>query len=527
MKYNITENDKALLLQNCMNYKYKIVVKDNDNRIIDVLNNAEINSYSIDGENLERRTFSLSVNNLHDIQKYIQTCLLYNFVLYIGVKSLRTDEYIWYECGTFVSLDINTLYDATTNRAETAFADWFARLGGTRNGQIGGSPTITIPNKDADGNLVTVKDALINFLKSEGILKFIVEDIGEFYGIPANNPSGYEAYRTENPKWNKLHYDLEFNIGNTDGDVIKKFVDLYPNTQAYFDVYNHFCVGPIPSCTHNPVDLDNAFLQKILVSENSENVTYDISAIRNVTEVYGKILKIDRFSESCTTSENTYTITLDKYEAYLGYQYIAFTPDTANIENMQIQINSLPALPIYKEYTEISVEKETLKAGKVYVIRIFQNDEGSFAAYFLGEYQPHAVCVLTEDENDEHYTKSYFQEKYNCSNIILRVEKDSPFSVQKLGEILETKSGEDFDSIISDSIAIDNAVYYNRKSSSLNDTVSITTKLIPWLDVMCKVEYKKAQDNQVLQYLIKNITHNISGGTSTITMNRLYPLYYN
>ena len=333
-------------------------------------------------------------------------------------------------------------------------------------------------------------------------------------------------YRKNNPDWDKLPYDLEFNAGNTVGDIVSKFIGLYPNMQAYFDIYNNFCANVIPSCENNPIDLDNDYIQKILIGDNSENVTYDTQSIYNVTEVFGKIYDINRLSETCTTSNSVYNITLESYDSYTGYEYIAFTPNTPNISNMHLKINSLSPIPIYKEYTTEFLPNGTIQKGEQYVVLIKRMDSNNFAAYFLGQYQPHALCVLTNNINDTIFTKDYFANKYNCNNIILREEKESPFTIQKIGEVLDVKSGEEFDSIISDTVALENAIYHNRKASSLHDTVTITTKLIPWLDVMCKIEYKRANENEIVQYLVQNITHNIENGTSTIVMSRFYPLYY-
>ena len=153
---------------------------------------------------------------------------------------------------------------------------------------------------------------------------------------------------------------------------------------------------------------------------------------------------------------------------------------------------------------------------------------GEYVAYYLGKYQPHALCVLTNNANDSKYTKEYFSKKYNCdiNNILLRVEEDSPFAIQKIGEVLDVKLGDDFENIISDSVALENAIYYNKKSTTINDTVTISTKMIPFLDVNLKLEYKKQQDNESKYYVIKSIANDTESCTSQITMYRFYPLYY-
>ena len=92
--------------------------------------------------------------------------------------------------------------------------------------------------------------------------------------------------------------------------------------------------------------------------------------------------------------------------------------------------------------------------------------------------------------------------------------------------MLDVKTGDEFDNIMSNSVAEQNAIYFNRKSSSMNDTVEISTKLVPWLDVNQKVEYQKIDDDTPKQYIVKGISHNLSSCISTITLQRFYPLYY-
>lgn len=533
MKYTITQEDKDLLLQSSLDYKYKLLVLNNNGSILDELDCIEsIGTYSIETDSDIRRSTSL-VLFLDDsyksmsIEQKIYDWISLNFELQIGIYSIIKDDFIWYKCGNYLITEGGTNYDATSNSISLSLSDNYARLNGTRNGQMGGAPTIEIPNVDEKGNIITIKQATEGIIKGEtDIKKYIIDDIGQFYGMPQNNPD-YIQYRKDNPKWNQLPYDLKYEAGCTVGSIFTEISELYPNCEMYFDVYNIFCFNLIPSCEYEPIILDNDYLQEILISDSSESVTYDIQSIKNVTEVFGAVYEVDRTSESCSLSTNIYTISLDKYEGYSTGDMIAFTPNASNIANTKIRINSLDPIPLYYEYTTNYISKNTLEKGKMYVLQI-KKVNGNWLAYYLGQYQPHALCVLTDSASDTKYTKSYFAKKYNCDerNITLRVEKNSPFSVQRLGEILEVKTGDEFENIISDSVAVENAIYYNRKSTSMNDTVTITTKMIPFLDVNIKVEYKKQQDNQVHQYVIKSVSNDTESYTSHIIMYRFYPLYY-
>ena len=101
----------------------------------------------------------------------------------------------------------------------------------------------------------------------------------------------------------------------------------------------------------------------------------------------------------------------------------------------------------------------------------------------------------------------------------------SPFTVEKLGEILDVKNGGEYDNITSDDLAADRAKWENWKNCRLTDNITITTLLLPFLDVNKKISYKPSDSDIEHQYIITSISHDFLGRTSTITMYRFYPLY--
>ncbi len=533
MKYNITQDDKNILLQSSLQYKYRLLVINKDGAIIDELSSLQVvGSYSIDADSDIRRTTSFTMYLDSSYKDYSVEQKLYewigcSFELQIGMYSIRNDAYHWYKCGYYFITSANTSYNSVENSISTNLSDWFSKLNGTRNGQLGGKPTILIENKNENDVPVTIKQATEDLLqKGTDIENYLIDDIGEFAGIPQNN-ADYLEYRASNPEWNQLPYDLKYEAGCMMGDILSEIKELYPNCQMYFDIYGNFCFNQIPSCEHDMVTLDNTFLQDILLADASEGVSYDIESIKNVTEVFGPTYEITRYAQSCVTSGNTYVLSIEKYTDYSSGDIIAFVPDTASADNMQLQVTGLAVLPVYHENKTEYVQANTLQAGETYVLQIKKVKE-AYVAYYLGQFQPHALCVLTDSEKDATYTKAYFAEKYDCkeSNITLRVEPNSPFTIQRLGEILDVKHGDTFDNILSDSVALENAIYYNRKSSSMNETVTIHTKMIPFLDVNEKVEYKKQQDNSTNYYIIKSISNDTDSNTSSIVMCKFYPLYY-
>lgn len=531
MKYAITEEDKSLILQPSLQYKYRLLVVDDEYILDEIQGISAIGSYSIDSESDIRRTtsFTLMLDNCYrtimSVEKKLLTWIGYDFQMQIGIYSLRKNDFVWFDCGYYLITEGNTSYNSTDNSLNLNLCDWYSKLNGTRNGQVGGRINVEYKNVDDNGDKITIKDTTEIILKTETMFNsYIVEDIGEPNGMKQSN-SNYLEYRDKCPLWNQLPYDLKYEAGCTVGDIFDEIKNIYPNCEMCFDIYGNFCFNMIPSFEHDSVVLDDSYLQKILLAQNTESVTYDVESIKNVTEVFGNTYQPDRFSTNVTTNGNIYTALLDSYEGYSNNHMIAFTPNSSNISEMKISINSLDALPIFYEYTDTYIEEGLLVANKTYVLQI-RLSGSDYVAYYLGQFQPHALCVLTDNENDPKYTKKYFAEKYNCNerNITFRVEPESPFTIQKLGEILDVKTGEKFDNILSDSVAIQNAICYNLQSSSVYDTVQIYTKMIPFLDVNEKVEYRKQQETESKQYIVKLINNDMESMTSQITMYRFYPL---
>jgi hypothetical protein len=536
MQYVITELDKLLIQQKDIKRKIRITILSQDKKILGVLTGVpQIGDFLIDAESNVRRTTSLDIkldDFYNDIEARIESYLNLDFLLEVGIYNEREGGYRYYRMGVLCITTANTVYDAVTNILSINLSDGFAKFDNTRNGQVGGSPTIIIPVKNGD-DYNTLKTAIVNVIKAETTIKdYIIDDIGEYYGMPQNNEH-YLEYRQKNPLWNVIPYDLEFSAGNTVENLLVEVRDLYPNCQLYFDIYNNLCFDMIPSNSKAAIVLSNDYLQSILLAEGSEDVQYDISAIKNVVEVFGKIYDVDRFCETATFSEGVYELTMSNFDSYQSHEMIAFTSPMTNpkpeVLPSYINVNSIGKIPLYEEYTEKHIREGSIEKDDTVVVRVIKNSEGKYIAYYLGQYQPHALCVLTENAKDERegYRKKDFAEKFNCleKNIAFVEVKDSPFSIQRLGTILDSKTGDEYENILSDSVALDNAKYLIYKSSVWNDVVTINTKMIPWLDVNIKVEYKKQQENDTHVYIVKKVSHNFESGTSSITMYRFSSLY--
>ena len=112
-----------------------------------------------------------------------------------------------------------------------------------------------------------------------------------------------------------------------------------------------------------------------------------------------------------------------------------------------------------------------------------------------------------------------------------RIWKDtnpqSPFYINgPIGQIRIPLYGDNYENIQSDELALERAKYEIYLRCRLNDSISITTVPIYYMDVNWKTNYRPLGQDIINQYIIQSISIDLSsGGKQTINMSRFYPLY--
>jgi hypothetical protein len=98
---------------------------------------------------------------------------------------------------------------------------------------------------------------------------------------------------------------------------------------------------------------------------------------------------------------------------------------------------------------------------------------------------------------------------------------DSPFSISKIGQINYIVSDEQ---IYNNELAQDRANYELFLHARMNDTITLDTVPIPWLnDVNVKIAYTNIEDNIEGQFLIKTLNIPLDVGSALqITANKVY-----
>lgn len=574
---NITNDDVRLLRQHEIIVKVKIEIINDTGQILGVVSGMVSDSCSsnIDSSSDVRRTFSTTIvpddttKKKFDLSPASIIWLNKYAHLYLGIKNLRTDEYRWFSQGYFVFTSNSITYNATTNKLSISCSDFMTKLDGTINGQLG-ALTTTIPayedEKDSSGNYVyesdgtTIKkkynilrDAFVKTLSQlGGVDNYYVDDIGEFYGMKETNPTGYLEYRTKNPSWNYVPYDLEFNAGDSVCTMLQKIRDLYPDYQMYFDADNKFILEMIPSLYEDNVTFNNAFLQSILLSSNGESTTRDYTAVKNCTKVWGKVIEVDNYTDTVTSSTDTYTATCKGYDTegkgYLSGDKFGFKAPTTNVAGQKMIVTNgtttYSSVAIYDDDTHDPIKAGVMIAGNDYVLKMDKEySDGSYTYkwYLLGAYQVQGISVLTDgtiSDTDYVYTASdgtkttckvfsqqYFELKYGCNNVELNIVPGSPYTVQNIGERWKVLTGGEYENIEANSLALARAHYENWKSCRLTDSITITTLLVPWADVDIKVAYQMQNATEESTYIVKSVAQDYSAFTTTWTLSTFYPLY--
>ena len=547
----ITQKDLLLVLSGSASPKFdlKIEVLDQDKKVIGTIHGVVSGSMSINGESDIRRTANFVVQpTLTEHLKLTETSLLWlnkDLRMSVGLYDIQTKQYQYYPLGCYVYTDTSGTYDATSNQLTINCADFMKKLDGTKNGQLG-ALCISYPAYQEDeetGAVIKyhrIRDAVIKTLETLAkITDHRIDDMGEARAMPEYNED-WQMYRKEHEAtWDAIPYDQEFSAGCSVLSILTAFRDLYPNYEMFFDMEtNAFVCQLKPMCYEDDLYLDDSFLKRVLISENT---SVDMTTVRNICEVWGKVIDVDYYSEECVYAEHTYSASIPGYEeGYGNGDIIGLKLPAANHAGAGININHLGAVHIYNEAKDEPIQADAVKPNNVYAFRIKKtrvDGQEVLKAYLLGQWQVHAINVLTDGTRSgqfvmgsdakeyELYSKEYFQNLYNCERVDLTIAKDSPFTVQKLGEIPDVKTGNEYENLTSDDLAADRAKWENWKNCRLTDHITITTALLPFLDVNKKVSYLRSDSDSAQQYIISSVSHDFSAFTSTITMYRFYPLY--
>lgn len=512
MAYLATNEDYDLLRNRVKTIYARIELLDKDMNVIDQLEGITMDgSVAIDADSDIRRTFSSKIylDKSSAISKYEESELINKYLhVYIGLRSSLVTK--WYSLGLFAFSENGYTFSQEENSLSVSCVDLTAKLNDTLAGQLTGLQT-----KITEGS--SIRNAIISTVELGGFTKCMVD------------------------YWNRtVPYDLEYDTGVSVWEILAELRDLYYPFEMYFDEDTFVC-KQIPDGYEDPVVLQDNVLRDFVIEEQS-NVDY--SQVRNCVEVFGASSSADYYCDNVSYANGQYTLRVDGASVTSSKKFSFLSP-VDNQQNCTVLIISTidgqeqtaGPYPLYYGVDVNTGEDKTLqggvmKAGKYYVIK---HDTRQKKFYYIGQQQTHAMVMLMDHVPDS-ATLEQMKKDENCDNLKVIGTQDSSetddlyksrFSIDRIGRRNLILSGGDYENYTTDEGCMEVAQYEHWKRCRLTDTLTLKTAIIPWLDVNQKVSYKANYLNmkEAVQWIVKNITIELSEGTMNITMARYYPYY--
>ena len=416
----------------------------------------------------------------------------------IGLKN--GGNYEWYLIGSFL-LDTNAYsYDATTNDLTLSLMDMMSAATDARGSQIGSSLLIPFESNVRNSLIATVGR----------FSPFIQYDVAEFPDV--------------------IPFDQEFEPGTYAHTILKQILSLFPYYEMYYSPAGVFTVKQIPTHMDDPLFVDKAFMDAVIIKENRSG---KLGNIKNSTEIWGAELDATYATTNVTTVGNTYVLThtpaLEALEVGADYMFV---PDTTSIVGRQVKVDALNPGTIYNS-DGTALAAGALQADRAYVVRYMPTIVGeTITPKFLlqGEWLIHVIVKEVNEAPGSAYIESD-KIANNCNDIQYIVNPDSPYACDRDGmdyddgEIRQVFYGGDYSLIYTTQLAYQRASYETWLKTRLQTDAEIECLLVPWMDVNVKIEYTSPVTGIARQYIVKEVTMNPAEFTMTLKLSRFYPYY--
>lgn len=458
-----------------------------------------------------------------------------------------------YKIGRFIVNAPQSSYSAEEDTLSLSCVDLMAQLTGMRGGVVDyerGS-TIRIPKGE------NVRESMIGILERFGIVDYDLDEClnsgGEIQPVP---------------------YDLEFETGATGYDMLTALRDVMPNYAVYFDNNGVFCYKPIPTDETVPVVLPYVDLGKLVVSEQ---VSVDYESIKNHVQVYGKSHDCAIFlpSDYNASPSNPFTAGWTMWKRGRTYNGI-FTPQN-NILQCSIAYDNPVDLPdqflvgvqFPREFRDINNElfdvnsPSMIHDEKGFLINIdlynsnLSIESGGFLYEVGADYTDYAgsqnipkVTILSSTDtgtasgtllyyvflvrsqevaSPSGYQNVHWFVNYGQQQVFAESKNEAPqsaFFIDKIGEKTIVLTGGDYENIPSDTLAQERADIELYWRSNMQESITLETIPIPWLDVDTIITYSKRQESTPTKYIVKSISCDYTTGGATMSINaaKFYPL---
>lgn len=482
-QYNVVKQRyrKILIKINLLNFNFQVVDSIEGNLTtgnITINANSDIRRSCNITMVVKNNTFQISAGGQIWLDKYIQ--------IYYGIVNNINNEVVWTNMGIFLINNPNHVYDSVNNTITFQGVDLMAKLTGIRNGYFEWLNGVIPQQTDEENG--TLRDIFIDLLEQAGFTKYNIENLVYINGEVI-----------------KLPYDVEISATSTLYDVFNEIRNnVLPNYEMFFDIDGVFNLKKIYNSASDPIIIDNDVFNKTVM-----NITNDINFenVKNAIEIWGQTLEPVYGNPVCTIDSDSQLgdvwfceITeIKAFETIPENSYIGFgIRSSVYTQTSYLYIDGFQPYQIVDENNE-PVYFEHPEIGSIdYYIVVFESEENGGHFKLIGNQQ--VYCYIEDDI------------------------PESPFYVNgNIGKILLPLSGGEYDIIQTKQQAYERALYELYNYARMNDSIRLTSVIIPWADVNQKIEYINEDAEISGIFIIKNISMNLDvGGVMTLECMRWY-----
>ena len=494
---NITEAQYRTSLQRIQNRYIKFDLLNFNYQTVDSLEGIGISGdITIDANSDMRRSGNVSLVVTNStftpepggkiwLDKYIK--------VWVGIEDNLTSDIEWTNCGLYIIDEPTYNYDSVTNTLSLSLLDLMAKLTGVRNGYLKGLPVVLSAGED-------IRQAIISTLALGGFTKYIVQ-----------SP----------PSPGTIPNDLEFGQGSTMYDLLAGLRDIYPNYEIFFNTDGVFVYQPIPTGENENIIADDSVWEVVTLSETYST---DFQNVKNSIEVYGRTHDPAYFGSYANLGDPTpigtmnldITISIDTNPSTFGDGIILgfVLPGSATNYN-----ENSPSTP-HEVWVTLSTNTGSIEGSLV-------NDNGGAALMVATSETTKYLCIQLQKTSTS--TSFYYLGHLQAYGFAEDTNPDSPFYVNgTVGTIRLPLFDGEYANCLTDDFAQQRAEYELWLHTNMNNSITLSTVPVFWLDVNSLVEYTSQSGGTTEQYLIKSISFGLGeSDTQTINMIRFYPDYAN
>lgn len=409
---------------------------------------------------------NISIDASSDIRRTASLTMVVDYLSLDVVASITMDTYIQIKCGI-----------ENNNTTEVSWYDQGIFI--VNQSGFSFDPTTRTLNLslsdmmlDLTGGRAGIFHAYTSLVKNKQRIDDVMKNVLKLAGFETYNiaPVGVQrsvsSFLSEEPKETDfmVPYDKDFSVGVSAYDILSWLVSLYPFYEMYFDLNGTFiCDRLLPDGDGTMVALDDATLRGITIKEDK---SIDWTGVKNHIEVWGK--------------DGLYYGEADDTNPSSPFNILATQKLTYVVTSSEHNVDTESICDRYtdeKRATELLQEQATLEE-KIAKLSALENP-------------------TSEEQEELRQAKAALQNNKSAQAQNISV-KGNDLAKEFAEQILYEKS-------------------------RLNDTITIETIFMPFVnDVNFRISYSSDINERTNPYVIKSVSHDIVGGTTTLTGMRYY-----